>query len=163
MQHIKDRSNPGSSSWPLVLCLLYESWNLFHKNYFTKFSKNYHSDGPIWSPICTCHDSSAVVTCAKLWSDWVIIFQERVTWIFRRLGLWVHNTFGCLVLDWQWRAVIGALERYPRYQGSLGLHGAHLGPTGPRWAPCWPNEPCYQGNHMDCLILSEDIPGYMLS
>ena len=33
----------------------------------------------------------------------------------------------------------------PRYQGSWGLHGAHLGPTGPRWAPCWPHEPCYQG------------------
>ena len=21
----------------------------------------------------------------------------------------------------------------------------HLGPVGPRWAPCWPHEPCYQG------------------
>ena len=27
--------------------------------------------------------------------------------------------------------------------GSWGQHGAHLGPTGPRWAPCWPHEPCY--------------------
>ena len=34
----------------------------------------------------------------------------------------------------------------PRLWGSWGLHGAHLGPTGPRWAPCWPHEPCYQGN-----------------
>ena len=25
-------------------------------------------------------------------------------------------------------------------QGSCGQHGAHLGPTGPRWAPCWPHE-----------------------
>ena len=23
------------------------------------------------------------------------------------------------------------------------VHGAHLGPVGPRWAPCWPHEPCY--------------------
>ena len=22
---------------------------------------------------------------------------------------------------------------------------AHLGPVGPRWAPCWPHGPCYQG------------------
>ena len=22
---------------------------------------------------------------------------------------------------------------------------AHLGPVGPRWATCWPHEPCYQG------------------
>ena len=25
-------------------------------------------------------------------------------------------------------------------------HGAHLGPAGPRWAPCWPREPCYLGH-----------------
>ena len=23
------------------------------------------------------------------------------------------------------------------------VHGAYMGPTGPRWAPCWPHEPCY--------------------
>ena len=26
-----------------------------------------------------------------------------------------------------------------------GQQGAHLGPAGPRWAPCWPHEPCYLG------------------
>ena len=25
------------------------------------------------------------------------------------------------------------------------VHGANMVPTGPRWAPCWPHEPCYQG------------------
>ena len=30
-------------------------------------------------------------------------------------------------------------------QGSCGQHGAHLGPGGPRWAPCWPHELCYLG------------------
>ena len=25
------------------------------------------------------------------------------------------------------------------------VHGAHLGPVGPRWAPCWPHELWYQG------------------
>ena len=33
----------------------------------------------------------------------------------------------------------------PRYQSSWGQHGAHLGPIGPRWAPCWSHELCYQG------------------
>ena len=33
----------------------------------------------------------------------------------------------------------------PWLQGSWGQHGAHLGPTGPRWAPCWPHELCYLG------------------
>ena len=34
-----------------------------------------------------------------------------------------------------------------------GQHGAHLGPIDPRWAPCWPHEPChkaYRWNHV-CL------------
>ena len=31
-------------------------------------------------------------------------------------------------------------------QSSWGQHGSHLGPVGPRWAPCWPHEPCYQGH-----------------
>ena len=25
------------------------------------------------------------------------------------------------------------------------VHGANMGPTGPRWAPYWPHEPCYLG------------------
>ena len=27
----------------------------------------------------------------------------------------------------------------------MGPTWAHLGPTGPRWAPCWPHELCYLG------------------
>ena len=40
---------------------------------------------------CTCHNSSAVVTCAKLWSDWIIVFQLRPTWIFTGFGWWAHE------------------------------------------------------------------------
>ena len=36
------------------------------------------------------------------------------------------------------------------------VHGAHLGPVSPRWAPCWPHEPCYQGN------ICSDIPVHHL-
>ena len=32
-----------------------------------------------------------------------------------------------------------------RGKSSWGQYGAHLGPVGPRWAPCWPHESCYQG------------------
>ena len=35
-------------------------------------------------------------------------------------------------------------RQYPIKQSSWGQHGAHLGPVGPRWAPCWPHEPCYR-------------------
>ena len=37
----------------------------------------------------------------------------------------------------------------PRSQSSWGQHGAHLGPVGPKWTPCWPHEPCYQGYERD--------------
>ena len=30
-------------------------------------------------------------------------------------------------------------------QGSWGQHGAHLGRTGPRWAPCWHQETLLSG------------------
>ena len=35
--------------------------------------------------------------------------------------------------------------RLIRLQSSWGQHGTHLGPAGPRWAPCCPHEPCYLG------------------
>ena len=42
----------------------------------------------------------------------------------------------------------------PRKQSPWGRHGAHLGPVGPRWAPCWPHEPWYQGwrRKDDCSV-----------
>ena len=42
-------------------------------------------------------------------------------------------------------ASIAVGQSYPRELSSWGQHGAHLGPVGPRWAQCWPHEPCYQG------------------
>ena len=37
------------------------------------------TDDAIRSPIYTCHDSSAVVTCVKLWPDLIIIFKVTDT------------------------------------------------------------------------------------
>ena len=39
-------------------------------------------------------------------------------------------------------------------QSLWGQHGAHLGPTRPRWAPCWPYKPCYLGHVLACQILT---------
>ena len=38
---------------------------------------------------------------------------------------------------------------YPEIFPDSNVHGAHLGPVGPRWAPCRPHGPCYLG----CLTL----------
>ena len=45
------------------------------------------------------------------------------------------------------------LTLHPWLQGSWGQHGAHLGPTGPRWTPCWPHELCYLGYSSDCILI----------
>ena len=58
---------------------------------------------------------------------------------------------GCtyLFLYWQRKSTAGLqctpfiTRSFPWQQGLWGQHGAHLGPTGPRWDPCWPHEPCY--------------------
>ena len=34
---------------------------------------------------------------------------------------------------------------WKQYVPNNKVNGAHLGPTRPRWAPCWPHEPCYMG------------------
>ena len=53
---------------------------------------------------------------------------------------WCISMYNCWVLDdyhlWWCHSWL---------QGSWGQHEAHLGPTGPRWAPCWPHEICYIG------------------
>ena len=36
----------------------------------------------------------------------------------------------------------------------MGQHGAHLGPTGPRWVSCWPHEPCYLGKSLQLFLRS---------
>ena len=45
------------------------------------------------------------------------------------------------------RQSFACVDKNPRLHDSWGLHVAHLGPTRPRWAPCWSHELCYQGFH----------------
>ena len=46
----------------------------------------------------------------------------------------------------------GATHENPRYQGSWGQHGVHLGTSGRRWAPCWPHKLCYLGRYLEPVI-----------
>ena len=53
------------------------NWNLE-----SSLSYDFDSFNPISSQFCTCHDSLAVVACAKLRPDWFIIFHVRDWYIF---------------------------------------------------------------------------------
>ena len=72
-------------------------WHPLHKRFMSsqfkspKFSShNIYSNDPIRSQLCTCHESRAVVACAKLWLDWNIIF-----WIsqFKSPKFSCHNIY----------------------------------------------------------------------
>ena len=42
-----------------------------------------------------------------------------------------------------------------------GQHGNHLGPTGPRWALCWPHELCYLGILKSALLRRYHLKQYI--
>ena len=48
---------------------------------------------PTGHNFCTCHDSSAVVACAKLWPVLIIISRIRATYVFTIFRLWMNKPF----------------------------------------------------------------------
>ena len=78
------------------------------------------------------------------------IKQTHVTVL--RTVLWKHYATGEFFVVFYWDSIpinfacsISSPARvpakqHPWQQGLWGQHGTHLGPTGPRWAPCWPHE-----------------------
>ena len=84
---------------------------------------------------------------------WSFTFALLLSWIccFTNCyvaGIWDIMTligchYNCNIADnmGTWQEIISLKN----ISCSWGQHGAHLGPVGPRWAPCWPHEPCYQG------------------
>ena len=99
------------------LCFKWNTWNmkfevhfqwayfsmmlgLFHKGLWAdvwdiinKISSYFYSNNPIRSQICTCHNSSAVVGCAKFWTDMIIIFYVRAICVYTKFELWAHKPF----------------------------------------------------------------------
>ena len=57
-----------------------------------------------------------------------------------------------LIQIWYMISPVYSLYKYSHIASSCGQHGAHLGPVGPRWAPCWPHEPCYLGIFISKVI-----------
>ena len=66
------------------------SWSKSHKDKCCFYLKNNHL---IRSQFCTCHDSSAVMTCANVWPDWIIRITITVKIFFRRFRIWTHVLF----------------------------------------------------------------------
>ena len=78
--------------------------------------------------------------------------------------IWVHLEF---MRCYQWAKKLwnmGIIDRSkPRLKPTLiarfkGLTWGPSGPTGPRWAPCWPHELCYLGTKRQCAHIFLDVP-----
>ena len=78
--------------------------------------------------------------CNKLTDilTWQDLSELGLHWLFVSYGYICHNATRCSKGPWS--------------QGWWGILGSHLGPTGPRWAPCWPHELCYLGMSAMWLI-----------
>ena len=87
--------------WSLRLptCAHIQNRHLFHyqivslqfKSCKNKHCFNVRNNKPIMLQFCTCHDSWAVMTCAKLWHDWLIQIWFTARRIFTKFHLWAHN------------------------------------------------------------------------
>ena len=100
--------------WPdthLTQPLWANNSNLLKNSFWSDFC----SDDAIRSQFCTCHDSSAVMSCVKLWPDIIIIFHIKASIkasIFTKSELWAI-------------ALIGIHLRYPSHSRFV-LHNPDL-------------------------------------
>ena len=72
------------------------AWDAFYEQFMRSslkscenlFCYNFDFDKSIRSQICTCSDNWAVMICANLWPDLIIVFHVRATQIFKRFWLY---------------------------------------------------------------------------
>ena len=90
----KLKHNIRQRRWPMIIPYFTTGLWTFNKNLMKMiFYSNFSNKDPIMSQFCTCHDSWAVMACAKLWHDLMIIFHVRATCIVKRFWLWVCKSF----------------------------------------------------------------------
>ena len=81
-----------------------------------------------------------------------IFYHCYHSYLYNQVMQCTTNNYACI-----WYTLFG--WKRPWQQGLWGQHGAHMGPTGPRWAQCWPHEPCYLGQCLwvDIVIKCDTI------
>ena len=112
--------------------------SLWLKSRTNHFYSIFYDNHPIRSQFCTCHDSGAVVTCAKLRPDLVTIVHVTATIDFRRLGYeFINHSWNGAVI-----AVVGPASR--QIIGAARVSGCRRGvretvkKTTPPLFPIWP-------------------------
>ena len=91
-------------------------------------------------------------------------WYHHLCWIhfYLPLSFRVAQPYQCNV--WLQIAPVPVPEVHTQKAKFMGPTWAHLGPVGPRWAPCWPHETCYEGrltrHHMKHNQTNHDLPYY---
>ena len=92
--HIQLRLNPLEAGTTKE-----KNWGTFNKQFKSLCSKSFFQisymkyNDMSRSQICTCHKRWAVVTCAKLWPDWIIRIKIGAKLIATRFQFWAHKWF----------------------------------------------------------------------
>ena len=81
-------------------------------------------------------------------------------WEFKILSRPLKTTQHGTNMEWYYNyGALNAILIHTPITKFMGQHGAHLGPVGPRWSPCWPHEPCYMvANNTDRLNVIWMLP-----
>ena len=81
--------------------------------------------------------------------------------LFQCLILWYICQHSCIFNSFSWLNIIFIILDVLMFTKHVPgpWVGAHLGPTGPRWDPCWPHELCYLGL-AEQQLKNTNIPWY---
>ena len=63
----------GNMGWPISETFYMFTIKILQNTFWSHVINNYL----VRAQFCTCHDSLAAMTCAKLWHDWVTRIQDR--------------------------------------------------------------------------------------
>ena len=103
------------------------------------------------------------------------VFWQYIVSLFNTIAR--DRTWGHISADIGWntlnfrnkqpyrRICVGLTRIYGQIAKFMGQHGAHLGPVGPIWAPCWPKKTCFQGGVIitPAVIKQNSAGGYFTS
>ena len=101
------KSSRRSGPWVLYTGTTWDGGTPFHKEFMGLLFKSYKKtccsyikhNNENRSQLCTCHDSSAVVTWANLWPGLIFRIKPRVKRTFTRFELWAQKIYVKWVSD----------------------------------------------------------------
>ena len=140
---------PSSLSLSLSLYIYILYWDVLFIVYLMQQKQKHET----WKPLPK--DLNSPSPCNKIMFLSPVV-KDSLSWEITILsGRVLQASFH---MRWLCQKQVSRVDRdNPDSKVHWGQHGAQLGPTGPRWATCWPHEPCYLGSDYISKILYDVI------